>query len=185
MWRQRSVGDGDERQSSSHPVCAGLHVGLVAALLFSTRHTLNRLLGAWGEDIDNHRVDYFRCSDLFTCICISATVCWNWAEPMRLTITRLMILVIGLMLVGTVLAECANISMPCCAQEHSTNCHEICAIPTADVNGVTAPQFAGHMQMIVTLRPVLPAAHVIPTHINPTSAPSAQNLLMRIHVLLI
>ena len=104
---------------------------------------------------------------------------------MRPTITCLLVLVIASMLVGTALAECVAMNMPCCAQHHSATCHEICAAPIANVNNAMVPQFAGDSQALPTVRPLLPIPQVVTAHIEPSFAPSAGNLLMRIHILLL
>lgn len=104
---------------------------------------------------------------------------------MKPTITVLLVLVIGSMLVGTAFAECAAMNMPCCAQHHNTTCHEICAAPTGNINRAAVPQLPIDLQSVVTARPVLPVPRIIAAHIQPTFKPSAEDLLMRIHVLLI
>ena len=104
---------------------------------------------------------------------------------MRSTITCLLVLVIASMLAGTAFAECAAMNMPCCAQHQSTTCHEICASPTRNVNSATVLPFAGGLQALATVRPVLAIPQAITAHIEPMFAPSAENLLMRIHVLLL
>jgi hypothetical protein len=104
---------------------------------------------------------------------------------MRPTITCLLVLVIASMLVGTAFAECVAMNMPCCAQHQSPNCHEICAAPIGNVNNATAPQFAYDLRTVATVRPVLAIPQIVPTKLQPTFAPSAENLLMRIQVLLL
>ena len=104
---------------------------------------------------------------------------------MRPTVTWLLVLVIGSMLVGTAFAECVAMNMPCCAQHRSTTCHEICAAPAGNVNSAAVPQLAGDFQAVATIPRVLPAPHIIATHVQSMFVPSAENLLMRIHVLLI
>ena len=104
---------------------------------------------------------------------------------MRPVVTVLLVLMIGSMLVGTAVAECAAMNMPCCAQHHSTACHEVCAAPTGNGSNATVPQLASDLQPAVTVLPVLPAPPRVAAHVQPTFTPSAENLLMRIHVLLI
>jgi hypothetical protein len=104
---------------------------------------------------------------------------------MRALATWLLVLVIVSMLLGTALAECAAMAMPCCSQHRTTNCHEICATPTGNISSATMPQFAGEIQAVATVTSVVPVPHLIATHIQPTFAPSTENLLTRIHVLLI
>ncbi|PWU11317.1 MAG: hypothetical protein C5B51_02930 [Terriglobia bacterium] len=104
---------------------------------------------------------------------------------MRPTFTCLLVIVIASLLVGNAYAECVAMNMPCCAQHSSTNCHEICVAPTGNVSNATGPQFAGVLQPVATIRQVLPILRVIAAHIQPTFALSAENLLLRIHVLLL
>jgi hypothetical protein len=104
---------------------------------------------------------------------------------MRLTITWLLVLVIGSMIVGTAFAECAAMNMPCCSEHRSTNCHEICATPTGNINSATVPQFSSEIQAVATLCPTLPVPHLVARQIQPSLAASSENLLRRIHVLLI
>jgi hypothetical protein len=104
---------------------------------------------------------------------------------MRLTITWLLVILIAAMLVGTALAECAAMAMPCCSQHRSTNCYEICATPTGNVSSAAAPQFAGEFQTIATVSSVVPVPQFPVAHVQLNFAPSAENLLRRIHLLLI
>ena len=105
---------------------------------------------------------------------------------MRPTITCLLVLVIASMLIGTAFAECATMNMPCCAQHHNTTCHEICAAPTGNISDATVPQVAGDFEAVVaTTRPVLPVPYVVAVYIQSTFVALAENLLTRIHVLLI
>ena len=105
---------------------------------------------------------------------------------MRPTITWMLVLVIASMLIGTALAECAAMNMPCCAQHHNTTCHEICGGPPGNISSAPVPQVAGDLEAVVaTARPVTPAPYVVVVHVQPAFAPLAENLLMRIHVLLI
>ena len=104
---------------------------------------------------------------------------------MRPTITCLLVLVIASMLIGTAFAECATMNMPCCAQHHNTTCHEICA-PTGNISNATMPQVAGDFEAIVPATwPVLPVPHVVAAYMQPAFVALAENLLTRIHVLLI
>ena len=104
---------------------------------------------------------------------------------MRPTITCLLVLVIASMLTGTAFAECAAMNMPCCAQHYSTTCHQICAAPAGNVNTAAGPELTGDLQAVATVRPVLPIPDFIPAKLQSTSARSAENLLMRIQVLLL
>src|SRR5579872_4867746 len=104
---------------------------------------------------------------------------------MRPKITLLLVLVMASMLVGTAFAECVAMNMPCCAQHHSTSCHELCATPTANISSATVPQVTVDFQAIATIVSVLPTRHPIAVHIQPAFAPSSENLLARIHVLLL
>jgi hypothetical protein len=104
---------------------------------------------------------------------------------MRPTITWLLVLVIGSMLVGTAFAECAAMAMPCCSQHRGANCHEICAGPTGNINTAAVPDFAANFQAISTITPVAPVPRLIAPRIQPNFTPSSGNLLRRIHVLLI
>jgi hypothetical protein len=104
---------------------------------------------------------------------------------MRPTITWLLVLVIASMLVGTALADCAAIAMPCCSQHPSTNCHEICATPTGNISSAAVPQFAGEFQTVATVSSVIPVPRFLTAHVQLALVPSTENLLTRIHVLLI
>jgi hypothetical protein len=104
---------------------------------------------------------------------------------MRPTITWLLVLVIGSMLVGTAFAECVAMNMPCCAQHRSTNCHEICAAPTGNINNGIMPQLAGDLEAVAIVHPIVVVPHLIATRVQPAFSQSAENLLRRIHVLLI
>ena len=106
-------------------------------------------------------------------------------EHMRPAVTVLLVLMIGSMLVGTAVAECAAMNMLCCAQHHRTACHEICAAPASNVGNATLPQLASDLQSAVTVLPALPAPPRVAAYVQPTFTPSAEDLLMRIHVLLI
>ena len=99
--------------------------------------------------------------------------------------TWLPVLVLGSMLVGTALAECAAMNMPCCSQHPSTNCHEICATPTGNTDNAIVPQFSSEIQAVATLCPTLSVPHPAARKIQPSLAPPSENLLRRIHVLLI
>ena len=98
--------------------------------------------------------------------------------------TWLLVLVIGSMLVATGFAECAAMNMPCCS-ERSTNCRAIRATPTGNTNSATVPQFSSEIQAVATLCPTLPVPHLVARQIQPSLAASSENLLRRIHVLLI
>jgi hypothetical protein len=104
---------------------------------------------------------------------------------MRPTVTWLLVLVIGSMLVGTAFAECAAMSMPCCSQHHGPNCHEICAPSDGNRNSATVPQSSGEIQAVAALSPVLPVPHIVAPRIGSYFVPSSENLLKLIHVLLI
>lgn len=104
---------------------------------------------------------------------------------MRPTITCLLVLVIGSMLVGTAFAECAAMAMPCCSQQGGANCHEICAAPTGNLNAAAVPEFAANFQAVSTTTLVVPVPPLIAARIQSTFTPSSENLLRRIHVLLI
>lgn len=104
---------------------------------------------------------------------------------MRPTITWLVVLAIASMLVGTAYAECVAMNMPCCSQHHSTTCHEVCAAPTGNIAGATVPQFFDDLQVVATVSPVIPAPHFVTSEIRYEFAPPAENLLTRIHVLLL
>ena len=104
---------------------------------------------------------------------------------MRPSITVLLVLVIGSMLVGTAFAECVAMNMPCCARHAGVNCHEVCAPPTGNVNSATLPQTGADSPAVLIVRPILPVTRVVTGHIPLPGVPSAENLLMRLHVLLI
>ena len=98
--------------------------------------------------------------------------------------TWLLVLVIGSMLVAIGFAGCAAMKMPCCS-ERSTNCRAIRATPTGNANSATVPQFSSEIQAFATLCPALSVPHLAAPQIRPYFAPSSENLLRRIHVLLI
>ena len=104
---------------------------------------------------------------------------------MRPTITVLLVLLVSSMLATSAFAECAAMNMPCCAQHHNTNCHEICVAPTANISTATAPEIPVGIQPSTTM----PTAPFIPQFTSPRlgyeSAPPVENLLARIHVLLL
>lgn len=104
---------------------------------------------------------------------------------MRLTITWSLVLVIGSMLVGSAFAECVAMNMPCCSQYLSSNCHQICATPTANINSATATQPANDLEAVATVEPLVAVPPLIAIHVPPAIALSAESLLTRIHVLLI
>jgi hypothetical protein len=104
---------------------------------------------------------------------------------MRPLVTWLLVFVIGSMLVGTAFAECAAMNMPCCAQHQSTTCQEICAAPTGNINNAAVSQLTGELQGVSTVPPMFPLQHVSAAQIQSTFARSSENLLTRIHVLLI
>jgi len=128
---------------------------------------------------------YFGEAGLFSCIYSQLAVYSSPKEHMRPTITWLLVLVIGSMLVSTAFAECAAMNMPCCSEHRSTNCHEICAPPTGNISSATVPQFSSEIQAVATLNPTLSIPHLVARQIQPSLATSSENLLLRIHVLLI
>ena len=75
-------------------------------------------------------------------------------------------------------------AMPCCSQHQSTECHEICAAPAGNINA-TLPQLTGELQTVATISPVVLLPQRSAVHVLPCFAPSTENLLTRIHVLLI
>jgi hypothetical protein len=105
-------------------------------------------------------------------------------KHMRLTITWLLVIMIASMLVGTALAECAAMAMPCCSQHRSTNCHEICATPAANISNATTPSPA-EQEHSGALSVFLLSQHVLDVQPEFHFAPSSNNLLIRIHLLLI
>jgi hypothetical protein len=104
---------------------------------------------------------------------------------MRPTITWLLVLVIGSMLVGTAFADCVAMTMPCCAQHRNRTCHDICATPTGNISNATVPQVVDDFQAVAAIRPVVPVPQFHPLQIRYEFAPSSENLLTRIHVLLL
>jgi hypothetical protein len=54
-----------------------------------------------------------------------------------------------------------------------------------NINSATAPQFSSEIQAVATLCPTLPIPHLAARQIQPSLAPSSENLLRRIHILLI
>jgi hypothetical protein len=103
---------------------------------------------------------------------------------MRARITWLLVLAIGSMLITTALAECAAITMPCCSQ-HGAACDQICAAPDSNPNAAVVSQVSGEIQAFATVTFVPPPPRSISPQIRSTYAPSSENLLARIHVLLI
>jgi hypothetical protein len=101
---------------------------------------------------------------------------------MRPPIKWRLALVIASMLVGTALADCVAMAMPCCSQHPSTNCREICSTPTGVINSTTVPQLVVEFQTVAIVSSVVPV-QLLATHIQPAFAPSTENLLTRIHVL--
>src|SRR5689334_19676147 len=105
---------------------------------------------------------------------------------MRRSITRVLILMVASLLVGNAVAGCAMMSMPCCAHHQQTTCHTVCASTPATVTPVIIPQppsaVAGPPVAAVML---LPVAHPVDGHYAPTPSLAPENLLSRLHVLLI
>lgn len=91
--------------------------------------------------------------------------------------TWLLVLVIGSMLVATGFAERAAMNMPCCSEHRSTNCHAIRATPTGNTNSATVPQFLSEIQAFATLYPALSVPHLAARQIQPSLAPSSEDLL--------
>ena len=91
--------------------------------------------------------------------------------------TWLLVLVIGSMLVATGFAEPAAMNMPCCSEHRSTNCHAIRATPTGNTNSATVPQFLSEIQAFATLYPALSVLHLAARQIQPSLAPSSEDLL--------
>jgi hypothetical protein len=104
---------------------------------------------------------------------------------MRPTITWLLVLLVGSMLVGTAFAECAAMNMPCCAQHHSTTCHETCAAPSGNITNGTVPQVSADIQAVATAVPPVLTPPLSSHSIRYEFAPTSDNLLTCIHVLLL
>ena len=103
---------------------------------------------------------------------------------MRPILTWLLVLLMASMLVGAALADCAALPMPCCSQHRNANCHEMCSAPLGSPSNVAMPQVAAEFQTVSTGTPVAFAPRS-PVHALPAFIPSTENLLTRIHVLLI